>query len=75
MGRRELVPGDRVKIVGPWDTHTRNGEGYIGRIATVLRNLGPKSRAPIPINIDTKSTPYYWCRENLRALPRKEEVK
>ncbi len=67
---RDLKPGDRVKITGPWEaTDKKGGASLIGRFATVegfLDTGKPK------IVIDGWSDWLSWCRENLRALPRRK---
>ena len=78
MGYRKLVPEDRVRIIGPWlaDAKGNGGQKHIGKTAVVLGVL-PGSEMPIALKIpdDYGKIRLYWCRENLRALPRKEEVK
>lgn len=73
MPRRKLIEGDRVKITGPWRSGSHLGENLIGKNATVHK-MKPYGAMPVKIHID--GTPddmmYHWCRENLRALPRKK---
>ncbi len=66
---RKLVKDDRVKITGPWmiDSDGDCGENQIGNIETVARAFKPDSNG-LSVRLGSG---YYWCRENLRALPRK----
>ncbi len=83
MPRRKLIKGDRVKIIGPWSNrpNVNKDEGFkhIGKNATVI-NPDRSSEYPemklhmnVDILIDGHNTDctFYWCRKNLRALPRK----
>ncbi len=69
---RELVVGDRVKITGPWNNGgSTGGEDLIGSRATVVKF---NDLLGVGIRLDgdpPDKSPWWWCRENLRALPRK----
>ncbi len=74
MSHRELVIGDRVRITGPWHPTHDEGRDHVGKHATYVRpNENNPSTMPIDIHIDgtEEGIIYHWCRENLRALPRK----
>ncbi len=73
MGYRELVIGDRVRIIGPWHLLHVGGEPYVGRYATYVGlNKNVPSTMPIDIQIDCAGEGiFHWCRKNLRALPRR----
>ncbi len=71
---RELVKGDRVRIVGPWLSGSKGddeGHRHIGKKAIVTSpKSGPSYLMPIEIEIDGLGYTLQWCRETLRALPR-----
>ncbi|TET41428.1 MAG: hypothetical protein E3J60_04555 [Dehalococcoidia bacterium] len=74
---RKLVKGDRVKVTGGWGIKGGGslGEHYIGCFATVVGFT--KMSMPITIKLDEDIDTSYvfnWCRENLRALPRKAKA-
>ena len=71
---RKLAGGDRVEITGAWklDTEGNSGEEYIGRFATVDRIDGSPGMSVRILIDESTGFHWYWCRENLRALPRKE---
>ena len=66
---RDLKPGDRVKITGSQRAYGTFGMIFIGRIAIVMDFL--ESGTPI-IKLDSWNVGQTWCRENLRALPRRK---
>ena len=68
---RDLVPDDRVKIIGPWSTDSVLGHQYIGKLATV-RGLWMGTGTRFKLEIDGVVEFLWWCRENLRALPRRK---
>ena len=60
---RDLKKGDRVKITGP----CRPSENFgIGDIEVVISIDATDRGLPVLLK-----SGYWWCRENLRALPRK----
>ena len=65
---RDLKPGDRVKITGPW-SRTTHGNMLIGKFA-IVQAVVKSHILPIELLIDGWGSTLYWCRENLRALPR-----
>ena len=69
---RDLKPGDRVKITGPWGpkgSEFNGGDKYIGRFATVVMSGSYRPN----IDIDGSEFKFLsWLRENLRALPRRK---
>ena len=74
---RELIPGDRVRITGPWASKENGGDGgieHIGKIANVI-HISQDWDMPILIHIhgwlDTTAN-MHWSREHLRALPRRK---
>ena len=68
---RDLKPGDRVRITGPWLTKGGGGQDYIGKLATV-RKYWAGQIMPVEIEIDGMAMILFWRRENLRALPRRK---
>ena len=62
---RDLKVGDRVKITGPWLPGGGVGLWKIGDIEVVIKVEAKETLLPILLEGN-----YWWCRENLRALPR-----
>ena len=72
---RALISGDRVKITGPHHlVWTSSSPEFTGLYATVYKVLGKYSLddQPIQIEVDGQEGLYWWCRDNLRALPRRK---
>ena len=67
---RDLKPGDRVKITGPWGVGNATSLGEVGRIAVVI-SIG-EGTTPIELKIYSHFGTSTWCRENLRAMPRRK---
>ncbi|KKN53597.1 hypothetical protein LCGC14_0600930 [marine sediment metagenome] len=75
MAYRELRKGDRVKITGPWSVLGSTGLQFVGKYAIVIHVRDkPTDRMGIHIHIDGDKANliYHWCRQNLRALPRRK---
>ena len=66
---RDLKPGDRVKITGPWGKSSSLGGEYVGKTAIVM---GFHDSGTPMIKIYGWPECLYWLRENLRALPRRK---
>ena len=73
---RDLKPGDRVKITGPWVKYPggayNGGLEYIGKIAVVeeCSEKVPGWTVRLRIGSGQAELFLWWCRENLRAMPR-----
>lgn len=57
---RDLKPGDRVKITGPWNTHCLKETAYLGKAASVE---GFTADGTPRILIDGWTYCVLWCRE------------
>ena len=71
---KKLKVGDRVEITGPWRSDSdMGGTIFIGGRATVVKIDSAFSEGPYGIHIEDRppSGTFYWCRKNLRLLPRK----